>query len=150
MVERTGSATRLGRSRSTSKSMISMFGPPSPHTANIRSSAGGAEDRLPWPNGWGIELRAARECTKGRPDGRPTNRPPTGRPAGGEARQASGWRPVTADALLGRARVTAIGRMRKVCGKEQDVAHEPRQKRGHVSILPARAELDITSWRNGR
>jgi hypothetical protein len=53
-------------------------------------------------NGPGIELPAAREGTKERPDGRPRNHPGAGRPAGWSAWHTSGWRPVSSNALLGR------------------------------------------------
>jgi hypothetical protein len=54
------------------------------------------------PNGPGIELPAAREGTKERPDGRPRNHPGAGRPAGWRAAHTPGWRPVSSNALLGR------------------------------------------------
>src|SRR5262245_30324491 len=42
------------------------------------------------PDGHGIELPAARECTKDRPDGRPRNHPGPGRPAAGKPRTPRG------------------------------------------------------------
>src|SRR5262245_20368071 len=104
MVGRTELATHLGRSRSTSKSIASTFGPPSPHIGNIRSGEGGAEDGLLPPDGPGIQLPAARECI----EERPTVARRVGHPARPAGRGARGRRPVSSNALLDAMRADAV------------------------------------------
>src|SRR5262245_56449708 len=103
MVERTELATRLGRWHLTSTSMISTFGPRSPHFGNTWSGESGAEGRLPPPNGHGIELPAARECTKPRPAAARRIDPRTGRPAAGGPGRSTKRRQVSSNVLLGGA-----------------------------------------------
>jgi hypothetical protein len=53
------------------------------------------------PNGPGIELPAARECTKDRPTAARRVAYPARAAGGWRASQAPGWRPVSSNALLG-------------------------------------------------
>src|SRR5262245_33084638 len=70
-----------------------------PSITRLTPLAGG--QRLPPPNGHGIELPAAREGTRSQPAAARRIDPRTGRPAAGATGRLTKWRPVSSNALLG-------------------------------------------------